>query len=99
MNIPFPYCASIQKIIRKYIGLDRLVATNLERFGMVSLLVPIGDCATGKDSGTIIIDIFVKNLNVDYLKTLFFKIETINYKQVDFSIKTEYPDPKGLILY
>lgn len=99
VNTLFPYFANVQYINRKCIGLEQLVATVLVRLGKVSSVVLLTDCAMGEDYGKIIIDIFGQNLNVDYLKTRILKIETIIYKQVDFSIKTGYPDPKGLILY
>ncbi|MDO9551426.1 ArsR family transcriptional regulator [Rhodonellum sp.] len=99
VNTLHPYYSNIQDIIRKYIGLDQLVETVLERLGNVSLVVLTGDYAMGKDSGTIMIDIFGENLNIEYLKNLSLKIETIIHKKVEFSIKSGVPDPKGLILF
>jgi hypothetical protein len=98
-NTLHPYYTNIQDIIRKYIGLDKLVEVVLERMGNVSCVVLTGDYAMGKVSGTIMIDIFGENLKIEYLKTLSLKIEEIIHKKVEFSIKSGNADPMGLVLF
>jgi predicted transcriptional regulator len=98
-NTHHPYYSNIQEIIRKYVGLDKLLEAVLERMGDVSKVILTGDYARGQDSGTILVDIFGTNLNGSYLEHLSSKIEKIINRKVIFSIKTGNPDPKGLVLF
>lgn len=98
-NTHHPLYTNIQDIIRKYLGLDKILEAILERMGDVSKVVLIGDYARGQDSGIIMVEIFGSNMNASYLELLSLKIEKIIKRKVVFSIKTEVSDPKGLVLF
>lgn len=98
-NTLHPLYQNIQDLIRKYLGLDKLLDAVLDRMGDVSQVVLTGDYAKGKLYGKVKVEIFGSNLNEAYLDILSNKIEEIIQKEVVFSIESGEPDPKGLVLY
>ncbi|MFD2036808.1 ArsR family transcriptional regulator [Belliella marina] len=98
-NIDHPLFSNLQEIIRKYLGLDKLLATVLERMGNVDQVALIGDYARGLDSGKIEVQITGKELNEEYLESLTSKLETLIHKHVVFHIESEISDPEALLLY
>ena len=85
-NIEHPLFSNLQDIIRKYLGLDRLLATVLERMGNVNQVALVGDYARGLDSGKIEVQITGEDLDEQYLEMLENKIESLIHKQVVFEI-------------
>src|SRR3546814_5033821 len=51
-NTQHPLFGSLQDIVHKCLGLDRIVETVLQRMGEVDQVVLTGDYAEGRDSGT-----------------------------------------------
>ncbi|MCH7414639.1 ArsR family transcriptional regulator [Belliella sp. R4-6] len=98
-NIDHPLFSNLQDIIRKYLGLDKLLATVLERMGDVNQVALVGDYARGVDSGKIEVQITGKELNADYLELLENKIESLIHKHVVFQIQNAITDPEALILF
>ncbi|WP_041313278.1 transcriptional regulator [Heliomicrobium modesticaldum] len=52
-NIQHPLYPEIASIVRKTLGIDKLVETIVERLGNVHLALLVGDYAKGNDTGTI----------------------------------------------
>lgn len=98
-NTDHPLYQNLHELIRKYLGLDRLLEAILERMGDVSQVVLTGDYANGNSSGVISVDILGQNLNEAYLEKLSIRIENLIGKKVNFKISQGDIDPKGLILY
>jgi predicted transcriptional regulator len=98
-NINHPLYQNLHELIRKYLGLDKLLEAILERMGDVSHVVLTGDYAKGNNSGVISVDILGKNLDEGYLEKLSVRIEKLINKKVTFKISKEEIDPQGLVLY
>src|SRR5690606_16719073 len=81
-NIQHPLFGPLQSIVRKYLGLDAIVDTILERVGEVHQVWLLGDYAEGKDSGTIEVLVLGNELNVDYAKQLGDKLEGMISRKV-----------------
>lgn len=97
-NVKHPLFGSLQDIVHKYLGLDRIVETVLQRMGDVEQVVLIGDYAAGRDSGTIEVVIVGQSLNADYLEQLAPKVEGVIGRKVTFTL-SDAKINKGLILY
>lgn len=97
-NIKHPLFGSLQDIVHKYLGLDRIVETVLRRMGDVEQVVVTGDYAEGRDSGTIEVVIVGQSLNAEYLEQLAPKVEGVIERKVIFTLSNEKIDD-GLVLY
>lgn len=97
-NVKHPLFGSLQNIVHKYLGLDHIVETVLNRMGEVEQVVVTGDYAEGRDSGLVEVTIVGPSLNADYLERLAPKIEGVIGRKVVFTLKDQ-PVDKGLVLY
>lgn len=97
-NIHHPLFGSLQDIVRKYLGLDTLVANVVERMGEVQQVVVTGDYANGLDSGTICVTIVGQSLDSQYVAQLSEKIEVLIDRKVALTL-TAMPQTTGLILW
>ncbi|SEL80152.1 helix-turn-helix domain-containing protein [Parapedobacter koreensis] len=97
-NVKHPLFGSLQDIVHKYLGLDRIVETVLSRMGDVEQVVLTGDYAEGRDSGIIAVTIVGKALNADYLEQLAPKVEGVIGRKVSFALTDKKMDG-GLVLY
>jgi hypothetical protein len=98
-NITHPLFTNIQEIIRKYLGLDRLLEQILERMGEVSQVILVGDLAKGIDSGMIDVVVIGDNLNEDYILNLSNKIEEMIERKVVLTLLAERVGVSGLVLF
>lgn len=98
-NTHHPLYQNIHELVRKYLGLDRLLEAILERMGEVSHVVLVGDYARGNNSGVITVEILGQNLNEEYLEKLSQRIQDLIEKEVNFRIIRGQIDPEGLVLY
>lgn len=98
-NINHPLFSNLQDIIRKYLGLDKLLFTVLERMGDVEVVALVGDYARGVDSGKIEVEITGFDLDENYLESISKKLKTIINKKVVFRIQDEITDPEALLIY
>ena len=98
-NETHPFFSNIQEIIRKYLGLDRLLEQILEKMGNVDQVILTGDIAKGKDTGKIDVIITGENLNPNYIKSLSKKIEQLIQRKVAFTFQKTSPSSSGLILF
>lgn len=97
-NTQHPLFSSLQDIVHKYLGLDRIVETVLQRMGEVDQVVLTGDYAEGRDSGTIDVTIVGPRLNADYLEQLAPKVESIIHRKVAFTLSNQRLS-EGLVLF
>lgn len=74
-NTQHPFFSNIQEIIRKYLGLDRLLEQILDRMGEVNQVILVGDIARGIDSGKIDVVVTGDNLKKGYTLGISKRIE------------------------
>jgi hypothetical protein len=98
-NIEHPLFSNLQELINKYLGLDKLLATVLERMGDVNEVALVGDYAKGLNTGKLQVQITGNDLNEAYLDRLSEKIEELIQKEVNFQIQDAITDPKAFVLY
>ncbi len=98
-NPDHAFFTNLQDLIQKYLGLDKLILTVLERMGKVSQIALVGDYARGIDSGRIEVQITGEQLNEDYLENVSNKLKALIDKEVVFQIKSCITDPEALFLY
>ncbi len=98
-NIKHPFFSNIQEIIRKYLGLDRLLEQILDRMGEVWQVILIGDIAQGIDSGKIDVVVTGENLNDEYISNLSSRIEKLIDRKVVLTLLGDRIASQGLILF
>ncbi|WP_245803679.1 ArsR family transcriptional regulator [Algoriphagus marinus] len=98
-NVAHPFFSNIQEIIRKYLGLDRLLEQILERMGEVSQVILIGDIAKGIDSGKIEVVVTGDELNENYILGLTAKIEQMIERKVVLTLLDHRMPSPGLTLF
>jgi hypothetical protein len=82
-NSAHPLYKDINSILRKYIGLDRIVETIIGQIGNLSQVYLTGDYAQGRDSGVVDL-IFVGDINKSYLVLLVGKAESLIGKKIRY---------------
>ena len=97
-NTAHPLFRTLQQLISKHIGLDKIIYQVLKRMGNVSRIFVIGNYAQGIDSGTIEIIIEGPKLNNEYLLQLIPKIENAINKKVIIQTTTNFSG-KGLLIF
>lgn len=97
-NTAHPLFATLQQLIRKHIGIDRIITQILERMGEVTRIFVLGDYAQGIDSGTIEIVIEGPALNESYIQQLVPKIQNEIKKDVNIQITSLYTG-EGLLIF
>jgi hypothetical protein len=97
-NKQHPLFGLMQKIVRKYIGLDALVEQIVSRVGEVKRVFLVGDYAKGIDSGTIEVVLEGEAINLEYLAKLAQKAEQEINKKVSVSV-TEHFEGDGLLVF
>jgi hypothetical protein len=98
-NKNHPLYANLQDLIRKYLGLDKILETVLERMGHVNFVILTGDYAKGIDSGIIELTIVGEELDTEYLFLLQQRIESLIQRRVSLKLCPERIDYDGMILY
>ncbi|GHB31536.1 ArsR family transcriptional regulator [Mongoliitalea lutea] len=98
-NKEHPLYQNLQDIIRKYLGLDKVLEAVLERMGDVRHVVLIGDYAKGVDSGVIELNIIGDDLDEIFASHLHLKIEKLIRRKVKINLLSEDKDCQGLVLY
>ncbi|REG91469.1 helix-turn-helix domain-containing protein [Algoriphagus antarcticus] len=98
-NVQHPFFSNIQEIIRKYLGLDKLLEQILERMGEVSQVILVGDLSKGIDSGKIDVVVTGDNLNENYILNLSSRIEELINRKVVLTLLAERTVSTGLVLF
>lgn len=87
-NVKHPLFGDIQSIIKKMVGIDKILEHILVKLGNVKQAYVTGDYAQGKDSG--IIDLMlVGEINQVYLLELIGKVEKVINRKIRFVIFSE----------
>ena len=82
-NQQHPLFQDVHNILLKYIGIDRIINSIVEKTGNLKKVLLIGDYAEGKDSG--IIDLlFVGEINTTYIINIIVKAEQIIGKKIRY---------------
>jgi hypothetical protein len=97
-NCNHPLFASLQQIIRKHIGIDRIIFQILDRMGDVNRIFVLGDYAKGIDSGSIEIVIEGPALNESYIQQLVPKLQNEIQKEIKIEITTLFTGA-GLLIF
>lgn len=84
-NTKHPLFKEIHSIIRKQIGLDRIIETVVERLGEVEKVFLAGDFSRGLDSDIIDL-IFIGNIDQTYLIKLIGKAEKLINRKIRYII-------------
>ncbi|WP_296702975.1 ArsR family transcriptional regulator [Algoriphagus sp.] len=98
-NTKHPFFSNIQEIIRKYLGLDKLLEQILDRMGDVQQVVLVGDIAEGRDSGKIDVLVSGKSLNGEYISHLTSRVESLIDRKVVFTLLADRINSSGLVLF
>lgn len=93
-----PFFNLLQKIVRKYVGLDTIIEMVLEKMGTVNRVFLIGDYVNGVDSGKIEVVLEGNDLNEIYISQLSNKIKQEIQKQVIFYVTSQH-DNTGLLVF
>lgn len=87
-NQEHPLFIELQSIIRKHIGLDKIISNVIERLGNVQRVYLTGSFAQGRDSQ--IIDLLlVGEIDINYLVTLIGKAEKMVNRKIRYLIYSE----------
>ena len=80
-----PLFATLQQLVRKYVGIDRNMTPVLDRMGQVTRIFLVGDYAKGSDSGKIQIVSEGPELHTYYLDQLADRLHTELGKEIDIA--------------
>jgi hypothetical protein len=106
-NTRHPLFADIHSIIKKYIGIDKIIDHIVADLGDVNEVYLTGDFAKGISSATIIDLEFIGNVNVSYLVNLVDKVEPLIKKKIRYVVYTHKefatlktnPEDKKLLIW
>lgn len=84
-NAQHPLFPELSSLVRKYLGLDKVVENLVKRLGDLKLALVTGDYAQGKDSGTIALTV-VGNVDMVLLDYLINKTETMISRKVSVEV-------------
>ena len=93
-----PFFILLQKIVRKYIGLDTIVEMVLEKMGTVNRVFLIGDYVNGIDSGKIEVVLEGNDLNEQYISHLSDRLQQEIQREVVFYLTNQH-DESGLLVF
>lgn len=98
-NKEHPLYHNLHDLIRKYLGLDKVLDAVLERMGDVKHVVLTGDYAKGIDSGIIELNIIGEELDEEYAFHLNSRLENLVQRKIKIHLLAERVDFDGLVLY
>tara|TARA_B100001250_G_scaffold66509_1_gene52983 strand:+ start:6130 stop:6636 length:507 start_codon:yes stop_codon:yes gene_type:complete len=98
-NISHPLFKTLQKIVRKHLGIEELLQTVYNNIGNVKKIVLLGDYARGIDSGSIDVLIVGKNINREYLDEITPKIKKKIKRDVNFVVSNNMLNQNSLIIF
>ncbi|HEY9705448.1 MAG TPA: hypothetical protein V6C58_23625 [Allocoleopsis sp.] len=107
-NTEHPLFNELHNILRKYVGLDRVIENVIERLGDVKKVYLTGDFSKGLDSNMIDLILIADDIDKVYLLNLVEKTESLVKRRIRFmvysieeskSIDWSKHDPKPLLLW
>ena len=93
-----PLFGTLQQLVRKYVGIDRIIVQVLDRMGQVTRIFLVGDYAKGIDSGKIQIVIEGPELYTDYLNQLADRLRKEIGKEIDIAATPLFMG-QGLLIF
>jgi hypothetical protein len=105
-NTQHPLYDDIHRLLRKHIGLDRLVEQVVEKLGNISRAHLTGDLAAGIDNRVIDLALVGNNIDLEYLETCIHKAETLTQREIRCQVLRENEEkrylkdyPRSLVLW
>ncbi|WP_445715195.1 ArsR family transcriptional regulator [Flavobacterium sp.] len=93
-----PFFDVLQQLVRKHLGIDRIVTQIFERLGDVHQIYLVGDCAKGLDTGVIEVVVVGKKLNEAYVNQLAPKVSNELNKKVIIHAMSHF-DGFGVLVF
>lgn len=88
-NKEHPLFGDVQSIVRKYVGLDKIIEEVVERLGEVKEVYLTGEWAKGIESEVIDLCIVGTNIDRHYLLELIEKVESLIGKKIKYLLYEE----------
>lgn len=98
-NTKHPMFSVLQSIVRKHLGIEKIVERVLGKIGNIKKIILLGDYAKGIDSGVIDVLIIGENIDKKYLDEIHERIELEINRKVNFLISSTGISQNGLILF
>jgi hypothetical protein len=77
-----PFFGMLQRIVRKYMGLEDIIESVVHKIGDLEAALLVGDYARGIDSGTIELLLVANNLDEDYVARLHSRGEALSGRRI-----------------
>ncbi|MAC42318.1 MAG: transcriptional regulator [Pelagibacterales bacterium] len=97
-NINHPMFDTLQKVVRKHLGIQDMIETILEKMGKIEKIILIGDYANGIDSGNIETVLVGENLNMEYIISIQEKVEKLVNRKISFYLTSKFLGKKPYII-
>jgi len=99
-NINHPMFDTLQKVVRKHLGIQDMIEAILERMGKIEKIILIGDYANGIDSGNIEAVLVGNSLDMEYITNIQDKVEKLVNRKISFYLTSKFIGKKPhIILY
>ena len=95
-NTHHPLFPDINNILRKYVGFDKIVGNVLGHLGSVNKAYITGDLAKGKDAKSINLYLIGTELDLEYLKHLISKTQTLIHRDIRYKLLEEHEEAEFL---
>ncbi len=87
-NVQHPLFTDIQSLVRKYVGMDKIIEKVINNLGQPEELYLIGDLALGKDSKELNLIIIGNDIDHEYLETLVEKTRQLVSRTIHYAVFT-----------
>ena len=97
-NTKHPMFDTLQKVIRKHLGIQDMIEAILERMGKIEKIILIGDYANGIDTGNIEAVLVGNNLDMEYITNIQNKVEKLVNRKISFYLTSNFLGKKPYII-
>lgn len=87
-NVHHPLFPDIQSLVRKYVGMDKIIERVVNNLGRPEEVYLIGDLALGKDSNELNLLIVGYDIDLDYLETLVDRTRQAVSRKINYAVFT-----------
>lgn len=87
-NVQHPLFPEIQSLVRKYVGMDKIIEKVVNNLGQPEEVFLVGDLAVGKDSPELNLLIIGHDIDLDYLETLVEKARQVVSRKINYAVFT-----------
>lgn len=87
-NTKHPLFADINSLVRKYVGLDKIIEKVVQQLGKPEEVYIIGDLALGKDSDELNLIIVGHDIDHDFLENLVDKTRQLVSRKIHYAVFT-----------